>query len=132
MARPLTRAWRPGPGAVLLAGLVAGCAIGQAPTGQGSGSPAATTVVVAQDIAFDPAIVEVPSGEVVGIVLDNRDPGILHNIALVSTTGTVVFRGETFAGLATRTYLLAPLDAGDYRLLCDVHPTMTALLRASP
>jgi len=118
--------------ALLLAPLTAGCAIGQAPTGQASGSPAVTAVVVARDIAFDPATVQVPSGQVVGITLDNRDPGILHNITLVSDAGDVVFRGETFAGLAARTYLVAPLEAGEYRLLCDVHPTMAASLQAGP
>lgn len=73
-----------------------------------------------------------PSGRVVGITLDNRDPGILHNLTLVSSEGEVAFRGETFAGLETRTYLVAPLEAGEFRLLCDVHPTMTASLRATP
>ena len=118
--------------ALPLASLVAGCALGQAPTGQASGSPAATVVVVARDIVFDPAALRVPGGRVVGITLDNRDPGILHNIMLVSSTGDVAFRGETFSGLETRTYLVAPLEAGEYRLLCDVHPTMTASLRATP
>lgn len=116
----------------VLVTLVAGCAIGQAPTGQASGSPAATVVVVARDIAFDPAAVQVPDGRIVAITLDNRDPGILHNITLVSSTGEVAFRGETFAGIEARTYLVAPLEAGEFRLLCDVHPTMTASLRAAP
>lgn len=132
MARPLR--YRPAQfsKALLLSSLVAGCAIGQAPTGQASGSPAATVIVVARDIAFDPAALQVPSGRIVGITLDNRDPGILHNITLVSSAGEVAFRGETFAGLETRTYLVAPLEAGEFRLLCDVHPTMTAALRATP
>ena len=132
MARPLRS--RPGriSRAVLLASLVSGCAIGQAPTGQASGSPAATVIVVARDISFDPADLQVPSGRIVGIALDNRDPGILHNVTLVSSRGEVAFRGETFAGLETRTYLVTPLEAGDFRLVCDVHPTMTASLRATP
>ena len=132
MARPLR--YRPPLTSLvlLLTSLVAGCAIGQAPTGQASGSPAAIVAVVARNIAFDPVTVRVPSGRVVGITLDNRDPGILHNITLVSSTGQVAFRGETFAGIEARTYLVAPLEAGEFQLLCDVHPTMTALLRAAP
>lgn len=132
MAWPLRNRRPPISRALLLASLVAGCAVGQAPTGQASGSPAVTILVVARDIAFDPAALEVPSGRVVGITLDNRDPGILHNITLVSGSGDVVFRGETFAGLEARTYLVTPLEAGEYRLLCDVHPTMAAILRAEP
>lgn len=132
MARPLR--YRPPLTSLvlLLTSLVAGCAIGQAPTGQASGSPAAIVAVVARNIAFDPVTVRVPSGQVVGITLDNRDPGILHNITLVSSTGQVAFRGETFAGIEARTYLVAPLEAGEFQLLCDVHPTMTASLRAAP
>ena len=132
MARPLR--YRPPLTSLvlLLTSLVAGCAIGQAPTGQASGSPAAIVAVVARNIAFDPVTVRVPSGRVVGITLDNRDPGILHNITLVSSTGQVAFRGETFAGIEARTYLVAPLEAGEFQLLCDVHPTMTASLRAAP
>jgi plastocyanin len=132
LARPLR--YRPAQisKALLLASLVAGCAIGQPPTGQASGLPAASVVMVARDIAFEPAALEVPSGLIVGITLDNRDPGILHNITLVSSAGEVAFRGETFAGLETRTYVVAPLEAGEFRLLCDVHPTMTASLRATP
>ena len=117
---------------LLLASLLAGCGIGQEPMGQASGSPTASVVVVARDIEFDPVSVEVPSRRIVGITLDNRDPGILHNITLVSGTGEIAFRGETFAGLEARTYVVAPLEAGDFRLLCDVHPTMSASLRAAP
>lgn len=132
MAGPMTHR-RPAIFAGLLfASAAAGCAVGQAPTGEASGSPSVTVVVIARDLAFDPQISEVPSGVVVGIAFDNRDPGILHNISLVSTSGVVVFRGETFAGLETRTYLVAPLEGGDLRLICDVHPTMTASLRAAP
>lgn len=116
----------------LLVSFIAGCGIGQGPTGQASGSPAANVVVVARDMEFDPVTVEVPSRRIVGITLDNRDPGILHNITLVSGTGAIAFRGETFAGLEARTYLVAPLEAGEFRLLCDVHPTMSASLRATP
>ena len=132
MARPLTYRRLPISRALVIASLVAGCSIGRAPTGQASGSPAAIVVVVARNIAFDPVNVRVPSGRVVGITLDNRDPGILHNITLVSSTGDVAFRGETFAGIEARTYLVAPLEAGEFQLLCDVHPTMTASLRAAP
>lgn len=119
-------------GAIGIASLLAGCAIGQAPTGQAAGSPAATVVVVARDLAFDPVPAALPSGRVTAITLDNRDPGILHNITLVSSGGDVAFRGQTFTGPEARTYLVAPLAAGEYRLVCDVHPTMTASVRFLP
>ena len=107
-------------GAVLLAG----CTIGQAPTGEASGSPTVTVAVVARDLAFDPAVLRLPRGTATGITLDNRDPGILHNIAILAPDGAVAFRGETFAGIASVTYRVAPLPAGELAFICDVHPTM--------
>jgi plastocyanin len=108
------------------------CSLGQAPTGETSASPAVTAQVVALDLAFEPDTLVLPSGIPVGITLDNRDPGILHNIAIMTADGTLVFRGETFAGIAARTYRVAPLSAREFRFVCDVHPTMTGTLTVDP
>ena len=104
--------------------LLAGCTIGQAPIGEASGSPTVTVQVVARDLAFEPAVLRLPGGTPTGITLDNRDPGILHNIAILGRDGSVVFRGETFGGIAEVTYRVAPLPAGELAFICDVHPTM--------
>lgn len=88
--------------------------------------------MIAQDLSFVPSSVRLPSGVALGITLNNRDPGILHNITIDSERGDVVFRGETFAGIEERTYVVAPLTAGGYRLLCDVHPTMTGTITVDP
>lgn len=105
-----------------------GCALGQAPMGETSASPAVTVDVVALDLRFDPGTLRLPSGTPAGITLDNRDPGILHNVAIIAADGTVLFRGETFAGIEPRTYRVAPLPEGEFRFICDVHPTMTGTL----
>jgi plastocyanin len=112
---------------VALASLQA-CSLGQAPTGETSASPAVTVHVVALGLAFEPATLVLPSGTPVGITFENRDPGILHNIAIMTADGTVVFRGETFAGIEARTYRVAALSAREFRFICDVHPTMTGTL----
>ena len=104
------------------------CSLGQAPTGGTSASPAVIVEVVALDLSFDPGTLRLPSGIPAGVTLDNRDPGILHNVAIVAADGTVVFRGETFAGIDARTYRVAPLSEGTFRFVCDVHPTMTGTL----
>ena len=107
---------------------VVACSMGQAPMGETSASPAVTTVIVARDLAFDPVAMRLASGVPVGITLDNRDPGILHNITIVSAQGNIVFRGSTFAGIERRTYRLAPLAEGEFRFVCDVHPAMAGAL----
>ena len=107
---------------------VAACALGQAPTGETSASPAVTAVIVARDLGFDPVNMRLPGGIPVGITLDNRDPGILHNITIISAQGAIVFRGSTFTGIEQRTYLVAPLPDGEFRFVCDVHPGMAGAL----
>jgi plastocyanin len=103
------------------------------PVGNATGSPVVTVGLAAAELAFDRSSLELPAGVVVAVTLDNRDPGILHNVAVYPATGgEPVFRGETFAGIATRTFLLGPLAQGTYRFVCDVHPTMTGTLSVTP
>lgn len=104
--------------------VVMACSLGQAPTGGTSATPVATTVIVALDLAFEPRVARLPSGVPVGITLDNRDPGILHNISILLPQGDVVFRGATFAGIDRRTYRVAPLPDGVFTFICDLHPGM--------
>jgi plastocyanin len=112
--------------------LICACATG-APIGNATGSPAATERLEAADLAFDRTSLQLPAGVVVALTLDNRDPGILHNLAVYpAADGEPVFRGETFAGIATRTFLLGPLAEGTYRFVCDVHPTMSGSLNVAP
>lgn len=119
---------------VLALAVPVGCSLGQAPTGETSASPAVTVEVVALDLKFDPGTLHVPSRIPTGITLDNRDPGILHNVAILAADGTVLFRGETFAGIEVRTYRVAPLFEGEFRFICDVHPMMkgTLIVEAAP
>ena len=108
--------------------VVGSCSLGQAPTGHTSATPALIVEVVARQLAFDPGTLRLPAGKPTGITLNNLDPGILHNVAIVAADGTVVFRGEIFAGIEARTYRVAPLPQGEFRFLCDVHPAMTGAL----
>jgi plastocyanin len=41
-----------------------------------------------------------------------------------------VFKGEIFAGVATKNYDVPALKAGTYTFVCDVHPAMTGTLTA--
>jgi plastocyanin len=111
---------------------VAAC-VTATPVGNATGPPAATVNLAAADLAFDQASLELPADVVVALTFDNRDPGILHNVAIYPAAGSeAVFRGDTFAGIATRTFLLGPLAHGTYRFACDVHPAMSGTLRVAP
>ena len=129
--RALVTLWRIGGRAFSLTamGLVVGACAAGASVGNVRGSPAATVELAAENLAFDRSSVRFPAGVVVALTLDNRDPGILHNVAIYpSSGGDPVFRGETFTGIQTETYLVGPLPAGSFRFVCDVHPTMSGTL----
>ena len=59
-----------------------------------------------------------------------RTPGTPHNVALHlgDVNGAELFKGEVFAGVATRVYDVPALDAGSYAFVCTVHPTMIGTL----
>jgi plastocyanin len=108
--------------------VVASCGVGP-PTGNATGSPGATVELIAENLAFNRPSLRVPADVVVALTLDNRDPGILHNVAIYPVDdGDVVFRGDTFTGIATQTYLFGPINGGRFRFICDVHPIMNGTL----
>jgi plastocyanin len=58
----------------------------------------------------------------------NNDPATPHNVEIKDPAGVVVFRGEIFNGVETRTYSVEPLAAGTYQFACSVHPNMVGTL----
>jgi cytochrome c oxidase subunit 2 len=106
-----------------------------APGGSGpppSGAPAAgpTLQVSASGIAYEQKELTAPADTPFKIAFDNKDAGVPHNVAIHqgSPTGQEVFKGEIFAGVATKTYDVPALPAGAYAFVCTVHPTMTGTL----
>ena len=47
-----------------------------------------------------------------------------------SPTGPLVWEGDIFNGVETRTYEVPALPAGTYGFVCTVHPNMTGTLTA--
>lgn len=94
--------------------------------GGGGGGEAPTTIVVAQNIAFDTQTIVLPADTEATITFDNRDAGVPHNIAIYrdSSLAEQLFNGETITGPATTTYTIPPLPPGEYYFLCIVHPNM--------
>jgi plastocyanin len=117
-------------GIVLASTMVGGCgapAANEAPPSVVAGQ----LVVVARDIAFTPAEVTMTSDTALTVVLDNQDAGVPHNVALLGGPGegTKLAKTEIVSGVAQARFSIPPLIPGGYRLICEVHPTMTANLR---
>ena len=108
-----------------------------APSGGPAGSPAASggaaeTVLqlAAANIAYDQTDLTAPAGVPFQIAFTNNDAGIPHNVSIHegSPTGTEVFKGTIFTGVATQTYDVPALAAGTYSFVCSVHPNMVGTL----
>jgi plastocyanin len=101
----------------------------EAPVPSGCGSRAATVSLVAENLAYDKSCVAVPANQPVTITLDNKDPGVMHNVAVYAEDvsknpgAKVLFRGDMVTHAGSKTYQVAARGAGSYYFRCDVHPT---------
>jgi mono/diheme cytochrome c family protein/plastocyanin len=105
------------------------------PSAGPSGSPAASggttgakVSIVASGIAWQTPDLTATAGAPFDLSLDNEDAGTPHNFTLKDSTGAVVFKTDTFPGVATRDFPVQALTAGTYPFACTVHPTMTGTL----
>jgi plastocyanin len=105
-------------GAVLLAGCAAGQA-GKPPTGEAAKG---VDEVVAKDVRFSPAIVEVPAGTTVTWTF--RDGNVPHDVK-----GDGFYSGKPRrSGSFTHTFS----TPGSYDYVCTVHPQMTGRVVVTP
>jgi plastocyanin len=83
-------------------------------------------MISALNIAYEQTAVTAPAGKPFQIVFDNKDADTPHNVSVHqgSATGTEVFKGEIFNGVATKTYDVPALAAGTYSFVCSVHPLL--------
>jgi plastocyanin len=111
------------------------------PPAQETGAPPAAdcvepvdgvVTITAEAVAFDAPCVTVPAGEAVQVEFVNNDAGVQHNVAIYPSADEVTpdaafLQGEVFAGVATQTYEVPAMDAGEYYFQCDVHPNMNGV-----
>lgn len=83
-------------------------------------------------VAFDVAEVAVPASKPFVLVFENRE-NVSHNVSIYADAAHQrrLFEGVLFSGPATRWYPVPALAPGTYVFVCDLHPAMTGLLRAS-
>ncbi len=105
------------------------------PVGGGTQPPegtATTVVVVAQNIEFQPGKIGIPANVPFTLVLDNRDPGVPHNVEVKDGSGTTIVRSEVVTGPARVEIPMPALVPGDYPFTCTVHPNMVGVIIAQP
>ena len=98
---------------------------GEKPEPSTSAAPDAQVVKISADqLKFSTDRLEVPAGKPFVIEFENKDAGIQHNVAIYDNSGKELFKGEIVSGPTTVRYNVPALSAGDYKFLCDVHPTV--------
>lgn len=94
------------------------------------GSEQPGVVISAANIAFMPRDVTVPANVPLTLVLDNRDAGIPHNIAVSDANGNVIVQSEIVSGPGRIQVALPALAPGGYSFVCVVHPNMMGTITA--
>jgi plastocyanin len=83
--------------------------------------------VQADDVQFSSREIQLPAGQPLRIVLDNRDAGVPHDIS-VRQGSQVLATSAIVSGPATTEVRFGPLEPGTYQFICTVHPAMTGTL----
>lgn len=134
--------YKPAPGSspypdCYLNALAGGGGGGSSAAPQASVDPNAPTVTVtapsgAASAGFDPKTLSVKADTAFTLVFDNADTSTgPHNVVIEDPSGAVVPMGDTtfFQGPQKKSYAVPALKAGDYKYICQVHPTtMTGTL----
>lgn len=90
--------------------------------GKEKGVDSDVITVVARDLSFDKAELDLPSATEIQLVLDNQGAAP-HNLSLYrSEGGQSIFQGEIIQGHQKTTYRFSTPEAGIYYFQCDVHP----------
>jgi len=111
-------------------------AVGSAACSGGSGGPSAAASpgsgpqIVAKDMKFQQANVELPANKVDSVTFVNQD-GAPHNVAIFadSSASKSLFTGGVISN-STTTYQIPALAPGTYFFRCDVHHEMTGSITA--
>lgn len=84
--------------------------------------------IAAVDLAWEPTCLRGPADEPFTIVVDNRDDGVNHNLHLTDAPDEPAT--QLAPGPVTQE-LEVTLPAGEYELVCDIHPNMVGTLEVA-
>ena len=103
-----------------------------APSAAASGGIGNGTIIklVAQQIEFDQTALSAPAGTPFNIEFLNDDAGVPHDVVDQGQHRRRGLQGRVFPGVATKTYAVPALTAGQYTFMCTVHSNMTGTLTA--
>ena len=95
---------------------------GETPAPSAGGECTTTIEIKASNIAFDIDSFEVPADADFCINFENQED-VEHNVAIYDG-GEALFTGESLPEAGSITYHVPALPAGEYRFICDFHPTV--------
>jgi plastocyanin len=105
---------------------------GASPSAGASGAAGSTLTVTAAvgaaTAGFDPKTLETAANTPFTLVFDNQDNTTAHNLVIQKPDGSkVAVSGDDpafFTGPGKRTFQVPGLAAGDYKYICEIHPTV--------
>jgi len=117
-------------GVLLAGGGVGAAAYGQRTVEKPEGVAGPPVKVAAQGIQFLNKELTVKADVPADIIFDNKDKGIVHNVAVASDADFTqrVFTGDVIPGVKTIDYKFRAPEAGTYFFRCDIHPNMQGKL----
>ncbi len=121
-------------GVVLAGGGIAAAAYGQRTVEKPEGVAGPPVKVAAEGIQFVNKELTVKAEVPADIIFDNKDKGIVHNVAVASDADFTqrVFTGDVIPGVKTIDYKFKAPAAGEYYFRCDIHPNMQGKLIVTP
>lgn len=84
----------------------------------------ATLEIVAQNIKWTESSYGAPADAPFRIVLDNQDSAVPHDVSIRDAQNEELFKSPTVTGPASQTFDVAPIPAGEYKIICTIHPTV--------
>jgi len=121
-------------GLVLLAAACGGEKKDGGDSGQNGDSVSGELEITAENTLFDKDELVEPVGQPLTVTYPNKDAGLLHDFDVYTLDeegepDELVFDGEIFEGIDTKTFTVPALEAGTYQFICSVHPaTMVGAL----